>query len=102
MAVSGEFGFGREGTRGVRSLIALFCLGLPVLLSACGTGQSGSVDLAVACETENCSCTKDGGYAPKSSPPLWKTDGKAYCADGYSLYMAPPPSQRWTLGPGLQ
>jgi hypothetical protein len=102
MTVSGEFGFGRADIRKVRRLVALFGLGLPVFLAACGTGQTGSVDLAVACETETCSCTKDGGYAPKSPPVLWKTDGRAYCSDGYSLYMAPPPSQRWTVGPGLQ
>lgn len=102
MAASGEFGFGLGGIRQMRSLVALFGLGLPVFLAACGTGRTGSVDLAVACETEACSCTRDGGYAPKTPPVLWKTDGRAYCPDGYSLYMAAPTSQRLTVGPGLQ
>lgn len=102
MASSGEFGFGRGGTTQLRRLVVLFGLGLPIFLTACGTGKTGSVDLAVACETETCSCTRGGGAAPKSPPVLWKTDGTAYCPDGYSLYMAPPPSQRWTVGPGLQ
>ena len=102
MAASGEFSFGLGGMPRMRHLVVLLGLGLPVFLAACGTGQTGSVDLAVACETATCSCTRDGGYAPKSPPVLWKTDGRAYCPDGYSLYMAPPPSQRWTVGPGLQ
>lgn len=102
MAASSEFGSGAGGTRQRLRLVGLFGLALPVFLSACGAGQKGPVDLAVACETDACSCTKDGGFAPKSPPVLWKTDGRAYCPDGYSLYMAPPPSLRWTVGPGLQ
>jgi hypothetical protein len=101
MVASGEFGFGHGGTRQMHCLVALVSLALPILLAACGTGQSGSVDLAVACETEACTCTNGG---PSAKPPavLWKTDGTAYCPDGYSLYRTPPPSQRWTVGPGLQ
>ncbi len=101
MTVSGEFGFVREGARLVRRLIALFGLGLSVFLAACGTGQTGSVDLAVACETDACTCA-NGGASAKAPAVLWKTDGTAYCPDGYSLYRTPPPSQRWTVGPGLQ
>jgi hypothetical protein len=103
MAANGEIGFGPGVIKRMQRLVALFGLALPLLLAACGgTGQQGSVDLAVACETSTCSCTKDGGYAPKSPPVLWKSDGTAYCPESYSLYMAPPPSQRWTVGPGLQ
>jgi hypothetical protein len=101
MAASGEFGFGRGGTMQMRRLAALLGLALPIFLAGCGAGESGSVDLAVACETDACTCTNGG---PSAKPPavLWKTDGTAYCPDGYSLYRIPPPSQRWTVGPGLQ
>lgn len=84
------------------SLAALSCLPA-ILLAGCGLGQGGqSVDLAVACETEDCSCTADGGFSKKKPPIQWKTDGTAYCPEGYSLYQNPPPSLRWTVGPGLQ
>ena len=84
------------------SLAALSCLPA-ILLVGCGLGQGGkSVDLAIACETADCSCTSDGGFSKKKPPIQWKTDGTAYCPEGYSLYQTPPPSQRWTVGPGLQ
>ncbi len=78
-------------------------LGLTVvMLAACGGQQSGSANLAVVCETENCSCHSDSGFTKKPPAVQWKTDGTAYCPEGYSLYLPPPPSLRYTVGPGIQ
>lgn len=76
---------------------------MAVALAACGGGQQGgSTNLAIVCETENCSCHSDSGFTKKPPPIQWKTDGTATCPEGYSLYLPPPPSQRYTVGPGIQ
>ena len=88
---------GRRNGAGITMLLCLLALGL----AACG-GQAQSKNLAIVCETENCSCHKDSGFTKKPPPVQWKTDGTAYCPEGYSLYLPPPPSQRYTVGPGIQ
>jgi hypothetical protein len=95
------FDLGRADKRRHGGLALL--LGLAGLtLAACGGQQGSSKNLAVVCETENCSCRSDSGFTKKPPPIQWKTDGTAACPDGYSLYLPPPPSLRYTVGPGLQ
>src|ERR1041385_2916833 len=94
------FDFGRAGAPRNGGLALLFCL-TAMMLAACG-GQQGSANLAIVCETENCSCHSDSGFTKKPPPIKWKTDGTASCPEGYSLYLPPPPSQRYTVGPGIQ
>ena len=81
-----------------RDFIALASpIGMVLVLAACAQDRGAPVNLAVACETEVCDCAKDGGFTAKAPALLWKTDGTAYCPDGYHLHMKPPPSQRWTV-----
>jgi hypothetical protein len=72
-------------------------IGLVLLLAACAQDRGATLNLAIACETEVCDCAKDSGYTVKAPALLWKTDGTAYCPEGYHLHMKPPPSQRWTV-----
>ena len=72
-------------------------IALIVLLAACAQDRSKTLNLSVACETEVCDCAKDSGYTAKPPSLLWRTDGTAYCPDGYHLHMKPPPSQRMTV-----
>ena len=77
--------------------IAAFLLPAVLLLSACSVGQVEPADLPVACETATCDCASDSGFTAKPPPMQWKTDGSAYCPQGYHLHMPPPPSQRLTI-----
>ena len=74
---------------------------LAVLLAGCGQNQNKSLNLAIVCETENCSCTAQSGYVKKPPEVKWNTDGTAYCPDGFNLTLPPSKSQRMTVGPGL-
>jgi hypothetical protein len=67
------------------------------LVAACTPQQSETLNLPVACETAVCDCASDAGFTPKPPPLQWKTDGTAYCAQGYHLHIPPPPSQRMTV-----
>jgi hypothetical protein len=95
------FDLGQMGKRRRGGGLALLLCLAAVALSACGQ-QGQSANLAIVCETENCSCHKDSGFTKKPPPVQWKTDGTAYCPEGYSLYLPPPPSQRYTVGPGIE
>jgi hypothetical protein len=77
--------------------MAAFLLPALLLLGACSVGQVEPADLPVACETAACECASDSGFTAKAPPLQWKTDGSAYCPQGYHLHMPPPPSQRLTV-----
>ena len=87
----------RRSSRG-RSVAGLsWSIALVFLLAACAQDRSKTLNLPIACETEVCDCASDSGYSAKPPPLLWKTDGTAYCPEGYHLHMKPPPSQRMTV-----
>lgn len=82
----------------IRALAGLpWLVALTVILGACTLGSRGPADLPVACETNTCDCASDNGYTAKPPPMQWKTDGTAFCPQGYHLHMPPPPSQRLTI-----
>ena len=75
---------------------------VPLFLAACGLNQNKSLNLPIVCETESCSCVPEGGGVAAKPPEVkWNTDGTAYCPQGFELYLPPPKSQRWTVGPGI-
>jgi len=74
---------------------------LAALLAGCGQNQNKTLNLAVVCETENCSCQPQSGFVKKPPEVKWNTDGTAYCPEGFNLALPPTKSQRMTVGTGL-
>jgi hypothetical protein len=70
---------------------------MALLLAGCAQDRGESLNLPVACETAVCDCASDSGFTAKPPPLQWKTDGTAYCREGFHLHMPPPPSQRMTV-----
>jgi hypothetical protein len=74
---------------------------LVALLAGCGQDQNKSLNLAIVCETESCTCVPQSGFVKKPPEVKWNTDGTAYCPEGFNLNVPPPKSQRMTVGTGL-
>ena len=87
-----------RGTHTIDGLASLpWLAALVLVLSACAMGSGNPADLPVACETNTCDCANDNGFTAKPPPMQWKTDGTAFCPQGYHLHMPPAPSQRLTI-----
>ncbi len=68
-------------------LVALAAIGLV----ACGGGSAQKADMALACQTMECTCVETGkGLLSKTmqAPVQWRTNGDAFCATGFELRRA--------------
>jgi len=66
-----------------RVILSTFILGL---VAGCGAAaEKEATKLSFACQVSKCDCASNIMTLFDSQPVLWKTDGSAYCPEGYHL-----------------
>ena len=75
-----------------RGIAASMAAALLLSLAACGSSERPRVErapnLALACQTMECTCSADTGTLfekTRTTEILWRRNGEAYCPEGFVL-----------------
>jgi hypothetical protein len=75
-----------------RAILSTFILGL--VAGCAAAAEKEATKLSFACQVSKCDCASNIMTLFDSQPVLWKSDGAAYCPEGYHLRrLAPAPAK---------
>ena len=71
-----------------RAILSILMLGFAAGCAA--QAEKEAAKMSFACQVSKCDCASDFMTLFDSQPVQWKTDGSAYCPEGYHLRRLSP------------